>query len=283
MQQHEVAAAVEEPLTAAAAAPPPPRSMEDLLQPLERTVAWLASATEQELRDEAVLADQIGRTGLFHETRPSPDDPSKTLYGDDARYMLPGDMAYGPDDTRLGLWQTPTQLARFLIHASGRCIRLYLDIGTLSGWTVTVVVAYLRRFGLQRADTLDIFPYCHRATQELWARHGLPITYVRCEPHEIADRVDTWYDCVFIDGDHSYGSVRRDYETYKDRARMLVFHDINDAFCAGVVQLWTELKAETAGAAELFEFTAHPNGFRLMGIGCLEWRGEGTCRRLRRQ
>jgi len=50
-------------------------------------------------------------------------------------------------------------------------------------------------------------------------------------------------DLVFIDADHSYGSVRQDYEREKRQPhRFLAFHDIANAEHApGVVRLWSEI------------------------------------------
>lgn len=50
-------------------------------------------------------------------------------------------------------------------------------------------------------------------------------------------------DLVFIDADHSYGSVREDYERERRQPhRFLAFHDIkNDVHAPGVVRLWNEL------------------------------------------
>lgn len=50
-------------------------------------------------------------------------------------------------------------------------------------------------------------------------------------------------DLVFIDADHSYGAVRKDFERERRQPhRFLAFHDIkNETHAPGVVRLWNEL------------------------------------------
>jgi cephalosporin hydroxylase len=59
----------------------------------------------------------------------------------------------------------------------------------------------------------------------------------------------TPFDFLFIDGDHSYAGVKRDYEMYSPLVKpggWVGFHDINDteihrSFGCQVEQFWTEL------------------------------------------
>ncbi len=238
------------------------------LRRLDATVRWMLGASKEELADVPLLADWIGRAGLACDRRTSPMDPNHSLYGDDVRYMLGA-----PDQG--GSWQTPTQLAGFLALAATRGVRSYLDVGTYKGWTITLAAAYLKAFGLEHVDTYDVEAHCSPDLQALWRLHGLPISYhvSRDVAGAIVPKLRPAYDLVFIDGSHEYADVRADYERNKGAARILVFHDVIDHFCGGVVRLWRELREETRGHAMLSEFTTHPNGFDLMGIGVLEWGG----------
>jgi predicted O-methyltransferase YrrM len=49
------------------------------------------------------------------------------------------------------------------------------------------------------------------------------------------------YDFAFIDADHSYDSVRADWENYGPLAKVVAFHDILPRPGYGVSQLWGEL------------------------------------------
>lgn len=100
----------------------------------------------------------------------------------------------------------------------------------------------------------------------------MPIQYKMFkDPNQI--KVDEWYDLIFIDGNHSYPFVRKDYECYRNRTRLLCFHDINDHICTDVVRLWKEIKLECADVAHFFEFIEHPNDLHLMGIGVVAFTG----------
>lgn len=47
-------------------------------------------------------------------------------------------------------------------------------------------------------------------------------------------------DFMLIDGDHSYGGVKADYERFKGQAKFIALHDIY--YANGVRQLWDEIK-----------------------------------------
>ncbi|HEX9640579.1 MAG TPA: class I SAM-dependent methyltransferase [Candidatus Krumholzibacteria bacterium] len=71
-------------------------------------------------------------------------------------------------------------------------------------------------------------------------------------------------DLVFIDADHSYGSVRADYERERKQAhRFLAFHDIkNTRQAPGVVRLWNEI-----GGKKRELYVPRTDGGDEMGIG----------------
>jgi len=53
------------------------------------------------------------------------------------------------------------------------------------------------------------------------------------------------YDAIFIDGDHSFAGVSKDWENYGPLARIVGFHDVasdNPALMHGASALWNQIK-----------------------------------------
>jgi hypothetical protein len=90
------------------------------------------------------------------------------------------------------------------------------------------------------------------------------------------------FDAIFIDADHRYESVQRDFLAFNDLAPIVAFHDIasggvqHHGMTADVERFWRELRKHVAelhagGAsrgAEFFEFV-HKHPTRPMGIGVI--------------
>lgn len=232
---------------------------------LNNVVDWLKTAPLHDLRDVNTLAAKVGQTGLCYDNRSSPQDASKSLYGDDVKYMI-------SHCNRHGLWQTPLQFAAFLVFLSEQRVFTLCEIGTCTGYTSTFAAAYLQRFGLTKLDTFDIFQIVQPELQQFWKDHAIPVSYTVCDADSIPKHMAPSYDVMFIDGDHSYQWVQHDFRMYGKMAKFVAFHDINDAFCEGVVRLWKEIKQVHSNDAEFHEFLQHPNNFNLMGIGVLKWK-----------
>ncbi len=173
-----------------------------------------------------------------------------------------------------GLWQIPRQVAAYLIKlvSYGKPIRSFLDIGTCRGATITVVGTYLRRFGLQIIETVDIYHYVHDDLVKVWQMLGLSIVYYVIEDGKFPLKHGP-YDVIFVDGHHDYQYVLQDILIYLPQTTsFLTMHDINDIFCVDVRRLWGELKAaqQDCGFLSMDEFTYHSHGDPLMGIGLIQ-------------
>ena len=223
------------------------------------------AATDAQLANVEWVTDRISDVGLRFDDRQHADDPTIHLYGDDSRFMLRGDVLHA------GLWQIPRQLAAFLVTIRTENVRHVLDIGTYSGATVTVVAAYLSRFGLESVETIDVNDFLDPDVREFWSSVGLPIRRVLMDPTKKFTDVTVTsrdeYDLAFVDGNHDYVAVRDDYVRARRMSRLIAFHDINDAWCEGVRRVWKDVATEHPNTEE---FTWHSHGMRTMGIG-LAW------------
>lgn len=203
-------------------------------------------ASLEDLRDPTFVANLIRQTGLRYDRR--------GIYGPDDRFTNP----LGP-----GLWQIPEQLAKTLVVLGGESISSALEIGTCDGWTGSVMAAYLQRFqpGL-RFVTIDI---AGKFVASENVRKLVPVEYHGSS--SVEDFEQEHFDLVFIDGNHDYDWVRKDYELSGRKARICMFHDVNDlrVGAENVPQFWKELKTAERDEAEFFEFFEGPEG--VMGIG----------------
>lgn len=214
----------------------------------------ILAASPEELQDVDRLTRLVGAAGLAHDPR--------GLYGADEVYC---------NRIPRGLWQIPRQVARFLVFLSRRDVRTVLEIGTFTGYTFAVVMTYLSRFysgavGVT-VDIADARPARAVATGRFSGR------FARGTAADFAGEV---FDLCMIDADHSYDAVQADYEMVGARARLCMFHDINDQFveefpgnAGGVPRFWRELKARRP-APTLHEFCCHTEGRSVMGIGVVE-------------
>lgn len=228
-------------------------------------------APQEDLLSHDWLIARIQRAGLFYDARTSPQDGTKSIYGSDAAYMHP-DPQSGP---KTGLWQTPQQLTAALLLLSSKGIGSYLEVGPATSWTSTLLVTYLSRFGLTSARLVDAFPLLDESLRPLWKAFELPIEYTKFPLEQQIvplDQLRASYDLIFIDGDHSWEHVNKDFNHYGPLARILMFHDINDHFCVDVVRFWKTLREQHGTEWTFHEFTMHPNSFRLMGLGIVEKR-----------
>lgn len=230
-------------------------------QKLIRGIDLIREAPMDELRNPDFMAAAVRGVGLQYDLRGS--------YGTDNAFMN-----YKAD----GLWQNPVQFANCLILLADQGITSFLEVGTSRGWTASFMTAYLLRFepGL-KSVTVDLnrrFDFFPRI------RNKIPLEYRDGKTSD--DLRGSQFDLAFIDADHSFEWVQRDYENVGRHAPCCMFHDINDDFVSdkggnngGVRRFWALLK-EREPDAVFHEFNQHSCGANCMGIGVRVRKPDGT-------
>jgi Methyltransferase domain len=173
-------------------------------------------------------------------------------------------------------WQYPNQFAKYLVELSRHGIESYLELGVRHGGTFVITVEYLSRFKpVRRALGVDLV-----AVPELkrYASTRPGVTVRRADSHSDAFRrlveAEGPFDLALIDGDHSERGCRRDFETVRDNARNIAFHDVDSPSTApGVVKVWQQAKRDHADRFDFLEFTdqyeevEREHGVRYLGLG----------------
>ncbi|MGV1941484.1 class I SAM-dependent methyltransferase [Agrobacterium sp. 22-211-1] len=168
----------------------------------------------------------------------------------------------------LHLLQLPCQLAPLLawLADNARGIECYLEIGVRWGGMFILISEWLRRFSpeLRKVIALDpaeMSPLIREYADYISTIDGDRRLEVRYEKEYSTSVVakdlvlNLRPDFVFIDGDHRYEGVSHDYELVRDRAKMLMFHDICASSWPGVGRLWREVLTQNSKTHSAVEFT----------------------------
>ena len=173
------------------------------------------------------------------------------------------------------IWQYPNQFAKYLLLLKKLNIKSYIEIGCRWGGTFILTTEYLKHFNnLTKCIAVDIIDspvkeYCENTQftefKQINTRSDDFDTYIN----------ENFFDLIFIDGDHSYEGVKNDYIKCKDSGRILVFHDIDNDACYGVIQFWNELKHYESNNYTFYEFkdqyedVFQRTGKKYLGIGVM--------------
>lgn len=155
--------------------------------------------------------------------------------------------------------QSPFELEALLMVANAVDARNVLEIGVWYGGTLWHWLQTAER--VVAIDNLMLDP---ERWQE-WADDSGADLYVLAgsshDPELINQAADLGpYDLLFIDADHTYDSVVRDWDNYAPMVRkggVVVFHDINPRPDYGVSEVWDTIKS-TPGARTLEIRERHP-------------------------
>lgn len=173
--------------------------------------------------------------------------------------------------------QDRAELTRFVQLVSAEQPRRVLEIGTGSGGTLYALAWAAAPGARVLSLDLTVYPAGRRHLYRTFA-DGRRVEVWEADSHleETRNRVAAHFDhqpldLVFVDGDHTYESVRRDYELYAPLLRddgIVAFHDIVDGPYEAVGEaprFWREVRPELEPAVELVS-SRDQGGFGI-GVG----------------
>jgi cephalosporin hydroxylase len=185
-------------------------------------------------------------------------------------------------------YQQREELVAFLDRAVSLCPVAVCEIGAASGGTLCAL-AHVSRPSIMISVDIDFTTARLRALPRL-GRSDQTIACIAGDSHSepVRARVEALLggrrlDLLFIDGDHSYEGVRRDFESYSPLVRaggLIAFHDIVPDFrtrfgthtssdSGGVPAFWQELARRFPHTDEIVA-SPEQDGY---GIGLLTWPG----------
>jgi len=195
-------------------------------------------------------------------------------FNNERQYQFPEEL-YQFCGQGLFCWQYPNQFSKFLVELSHHKIENYLEIGVRHGGTFIIINEYLEKFlPLKKAVGVDI---CYSSSVVAYQKINPKAEFLQADStsgdfKKYLDEAGE-FDLVLIDGDHDEIPCRKDFELMKDRAKIIVFHDIVSNACPGVVKVWQEMKEKYSERYDFFEFVNQyesvfqRTGEKFLGLG----------------
>lgn len=152
-------------------------------------------------------------------------------------------------------WEYPVQFAKFLVSLSNLSLNNYLEINVGRG-TFIIVSEYLKRFN-PNIKTYAINPQ-YSLMMDIYTNDINPDAELILDfntSKRFLDISATEWDIAFIDGDRTFEGITSQYNLIKNNSNILIFQDIINDACPGVVSLWNILKKVYYKKNKIDEFT----------------------------
>lgn len=228
--------------------PPPPVMDRDYTR-IEKTVDTIIHDSQlHRLQDWEYVAYLIRKMGLYGAT--------EEVYG--------SEKIHGTGD-ETGVWQEPTQSAKFLVWLSQKNIKSFIEVGSWNGCWALFMAVYLGRFGLEQAVSVDILGDTV-LPEVLRIGRKNRLTFQQCGSDAYAGQA---FDFAFIDGGRERDTVLGHWDNVGKHAQVCAFHDINCRFAPEIGKLWHEKFKHDYSSSEYLEH-AKGHGYDVFGIGVVE-------------
>ena len=132
------------------------------------------------------------------------------LYG--ANYDVYGDEEAFGSNNESGVWQEPTQSAKFLVWANDKNISTILEIGSWNGCWALFMATYFSRFNEVKTVSVDIKETVLFEVRLLAEQHNLNFRI-----GSSIDFVGEFFDLVFIDGGRDFDVVKGHWDITEKR------------------------------------------------------------------
>ncbi len=189
------------------------------------------------------------------------------------------DFAFNHLNRKPPLWQIRDEITELLRITFRKSVKIGLEIGTAGGGTLFLFSrtfapdAIMISIDLPHGEFGGGYPVYKIPIFKLMVRWRQRTYFIRANSHlsETYKKVeqilgDKLLDFVFIDGDHTYEGVERDFELYYELVRnggIIAFHDIVPGLkenVGGVPDFWSKIKSK-------YNYTEHVKNWEQGGFG----------------